>query len=114
MFAVARFAKRNFILLIKAEAEIVNFCESLQVQSSFRQQHAALTPGKWEPGHQLYHLYWATTTTTTISKVQPQQQCNARAETEVQQQQLKSNCNSNNNEDAIKGYVHPNPTVSTK
>ena len=83
---MARFAKRNFILLIKAEAEIVNFCESLQVQSSFRQQHAAhLTPGKWEPSYQLYHSYRATTT-TTISKVQPQQQSNARAETEVQQQ----------------------------
>jgi hypothetical protein len=97
---IARFAKRNFILLIKAEAEIVNFCESLQLPSSFRQQHTALTPGKREPSHQLYHLYRATTT-TTVSKVQPQQQSNARAETEVQQQQQKPNCSSNNNEDAI-------------
>jgi hypothetical protein len=96
---MARFAKRNFILLIKAEAENVNFCESLQVPSSFRQQHTDFTPGKRESSHQLNHLYGATTT-TTISKVQPQQQSNARAETKVQQQQLKSNRNCNNNEDA--------------
>ncbi len=86
---MARFAKRNFILLIKAEAEIVNFCESLQVHRAHSGN--SMQPSPRGNGNQAINCI-----TCTEQQQQQQYRKYNRSNNATQEQKQKCNSSSRN------------------